>query len=450
MKTSPAEYVVRARFLDQDWQKMVSGAISDPGMRLVKSIPTRHGLVSAAVLAFDLHLPLTFRPQHVWLAIAQGMAMHVETHAEELRDRLVGREGRKVLEIDVTAKALRGFEPQDWAELAGQFTAMLRGETKQGVSGLFGCDDFSGTTAAESVAACMTTMDACKSYFEYRLRTRCGFPRITLEGTLADWQLLRTKARALVTAFGMPDFASRWLATLDTVLVPMIAARAEPGNVNVEFWESMAKRGGPRGSGAPTWINGWINAFFPYSRLREINRFCVPFAGGFKYADGEAVNVQGGLEESDFPDGLCSAPVSLDKNPLEFRGGFFGVRQDADGTVSPAVGWVVACGKCPRTEGYLERCTDEAVLAKEMLTNIGARIPLLDFVNTPSALADHKTEDEITQKYLSGAAASKPAARRPLGRRIVKSGGASRSGCAISRTLADSVQAMIKSRGYSE
>src|SRR5206468_2376561 len=60
-----------------------------------------HGLVSAMSVAFREHRPFTLTPDAVWLTIAQGVAQHINRHAEELRAGLVKHQGQKTLHIEV-------------------------------------------------------------------------------------------------------------------------------------------------------------------------------------------------------------------------------------------------------------------------------------------------------------------------------------------------------------
>ena len=50
---------------------------------------------------------------------------------------------------------------------------------------------FSTTTDIEDVAQKIVVMDVCKNVFSYKVTTQCGFPEISLEGSDADWRLLR-------------------------------------------------------------------------------------------------------------------------------------------------------------------------------------------------------------------------------------------------------------------
>jgi hypothetical protein len=217
-----------------------------------------------------------------------------------------------------------------------------------------------------------------------------------MQGTLKDWQLLQSRTHALVTAFCTQDFASSWLAALHSVFNKFIAAYSQPEVVDVEFWESMAKRGGTKGSGASTYVNGWINNFYPYCARNKTNPFCGVYSSGAAYTQqvdswtGERVLKQAGLDVFDFPDGLCSAPVMIDENLLEFRGGFVGVDVDRENNcLTPSVGWFVARGASKRTKDLLDTesaATQEAFDANTMkLPNVSVTIELEDFAYKTSA-----------------------------------------------------------------
>ena len=61
-------------------------------------------------------------------------------------------------------------------------------------------------------------MDVCKSFFQYKVYTLCGFPEITLKGTHDDWKLVRAKAEKILNQRCEPTFAKQWSAALLPVL----------------------------------------------------------------------------------------------------------------------------------------------------------------------------------------------------------------------------------------
>ena len=55
-----------------------------------------HPVVAAVDRAFMDHRPLCLSPEMIWLMICQGVANHINAHAEELRPRIVSHQGLPV------------------------------------------------------------------------------------------------------------------------------------------------------------------------------------------------------------------------------------------------------------------------------------------------------------------------------------------------------------------
>jgi len=314
-----------------------------------------HGFIAAAVSAFANHYPLALRPQHFWLMILQAIATHVNLNAEELRSKWVTHKGKKVLKV--WRNYFRLGLPNDWAGVINDpgdgFLAQIGKNVVEGVM-----QDlqpaFGGTTADERLASAITVMDATKSFFEFKVCTWCGFPSVTLEGSLDDWRALRAHAEALVMKRCSAEFAEKWCAALLPLLDKFVAeyevGLAGSTGADEAFWNSMVKRGGDEGSGEHTWFSGWVNILFPYIEQRP-NEWCVPYSPSNGYVqEGREGRVRegraGGAREAAFPKGLAEAPVTWDyfgvELPLKFRAGFVGATQDPETkTVSPRVGWYI-------------------------------------------------------------------------------------------------------------
>lgn len=331
-----------------------------------------HGFIAAATAAFAQHYPMAVRPQHFWLMIMQGVATHVEQNAEAVRAKWVRHKGKKTLVVRCDEFCL-GSE-NNWASVVDgkgdSFSAQIDNHVVEGVSEALS-PAFSDTTPEEHIAAKITVMDVCKSFFTYKCSTMCGFPSITMEGTIEDWRALRANAEALVTQRCTADFAKKWTAALLPLLDKFVAeysAAALGGKAGDEkFWNSMCKRGGTSGSGASTWFNGWFNILFPFIQTR-FNRYAVPYSpsngyvkegrNGGHYGMHAPEGVQG-PDCEDFPGGLAEAPVEWDylgkSVPLKFKAGFVGATQDRDtGLVRPAVGWFIAKAPTPEQQAAAE------------------------------------------------------------------------------------------------
>src|SRR5262249_38114724 len=86
---------------------------------------TFHPLLAAAHIAFSQHCPLILSPDMIWVAIVQGLAQHVRNHAERLRDRFVGHQGK--LKICVVRTDLhRGSPEHAWDGVIRDLSLAIR------------------------------------------------------------------------------------------------------------------------------------------------------------------------------------------------------------------------------------------------------------------------------------------------------------------------------------
>jgi len=295
-----------------------------------------HGLAAAVHLAYSTHAPLVLSPDHAWLAIAQGLAAHVHLDPERWCRELAGGEGRRTLEIRHDALTRRA-PAEEWAKVLGGFARALRSECPQFVDLLTG--GFSTTGRCERLAYAVTAMDVFEPYFEYRVRTICGIPSITLEGTSADWMSVRDRAERL-RSFDL----AWWLEALLPLLDQFVAAAA--GHAEVSWWQGFFNEMGM--SGGP-YITGHIRALFPYLCYKEekvprrIARQPFPRTGG---------DYEGVLTSDILPGGLSKVPFTwryLDTEiPMEVVAGFVGIGVSSGSRgLRPEVGWAVRAPRRP-------------------------------------------------------------------------------------------------------
>ena len=79
---------VESTFIDQDEDKY-------KGLQLIGS--SSNGFIAACEIAWAEHYPLIISPSHIWLAITQGVALHVDKNAEALREKYVMHKGKMEL-----------------------------------------------------------------------------------------------------------------------------------------------------------------------------------------------------------------------------------------------------------------------------------------------------------------------------------------------------------------
>ncbi len=304
-----------------------------------------HPVVAAIHLAFNDHRPLVLSPDILWLLVAQGFANHLNANAEELRPQLVKHSGKAVLKVR-RDDFIKGSPENPWPEVFAEFTAQVREHIGAATHDLL-LPAFSTTGGVERAAAQVVLLDAMQSFFKYEFYTLCGIPQVVLEGTAEDWEKLAERTRGL-GRFGL----SWWLEALTPILDEFVAAAR--GRVNGRFWQSIYKLDG--GSGGP-YTSGWITAFFPYlkdwqtGRATDRNPWLAE--GGKELQEvlyppikSDPHRFSHGPTTTAFPAGLARAPFLWNylghSYPMEFLGGFVGVRQEADTLrLRPEIGWAV-------------------------------------------------------------------------------------------------------------
>lgn len=292
-----------------------------------------HALLQAAYLAFTQHRPLVLSPDILWLSIAQGLAIHINAHADILRPKLVTHQGHRALNI-VTERAFEMGE-HPWEEYVEGFSQQLQERLKPGIHDLF-VADFSTTGAVERVASQIALMDGMQPFFAYHL-SECGIPYVTLEGTTQDWLALERRARALA------DFGLGWW-TMRLVPVLQQFVKASRGDVNPWFWSNLYQQMEPGEAGAyhgpVETYSGWISVFVPFDRDGQPNPLLL---GGWKSP---------GVALTNFRPGVCRAPVVWNSRrgriDLEFLAGLLAIEQSPESLgLRPRIGWMVRLAKRP-------------------------------------------------------------------------------------------------------
>jgi hypothetical protein len=307
--------------------------------KMAVGVPMLHPLIQAVHLAFSQHRPLILSPDSIWLTLVQGFGHHVYENAEALRDRIVRHEGKKDLVVETMS-----LDAEHWPQVIAQFSAAIRGNSNEVLYETLMCK-FSTTTPSIQTAMEIALMDVYERYFNYVLMCVCGIPKITLQGTPADWRLMRERIEVLAT-YDLGWWTSRLAPILDEFV-----ATAE-GHPDRRFWQAIYK---PRQTYGSEVATGWITDLFPYlgdrperrrnktlERARESwilvnpNQETSPFFGT-------------GVGLKSFPSGLSRAPVKVKvpssclETDVDLIGGFAGVgQQTEDCALFPIISWGVA------------------------------------------------------------------------------------------------------------
>ena len=89
------------------------------------------------------------------------------------------------------------LSPASFEHAVASFSGQIQQATDPVLHETLICD-FS-TTSAIRTASQVALMETFSSYFTYAVNCICGIPRITIEGTLDDWQLIRARIEVIET-----------------------------------------------------------------------------------------------------------------------------------------------------------------------------------------------------------------------------------------------------------
>jgi hypothetical protein len=309
--------------------------------------PGFHALIAAAHLAYQHHYPLTLTPDAIWLTLAQGLANHVNLHAERLRPLLVRHADRPTV-IVRRDDFVRGSAENPWAEVWPAFTAAIREYLTPEVHGLVTCG-FSTTGPTERAASEVVLLDCVQSYFNYRFLSRCGIPEVSLEGAVEDWEEVHRRAGRL----GQYELGW-WADEVQQITAEFVAAaRGRPSRA---FWRAIYKQEGS--SGGP-YTQGWMVRLLPYLKHREFRPAREGDYSSGSYTPwrtdlknpllGRPFVKRGhfaGLTDDRLPSSASQVPFVWEylgqEYPYQFVAGVLAVAQDPDTlAIRPRVGWAV-------------------------------------------------------------------------------------------------------------
>jgi len=355
-------------------------------------IATRYGLVSAALDAYNRHHNLILRPDDVWQAILTQFSFYVNANAEELRDCFVDFDGKKTLVIAMGGTLFSA----NFGTFANRMVdEQIANNLKSPDVTTWLLPKFSTTTSADRVAASVTLMSTLQAYFEYVCCLLCGIPEVTLEGTLEDWEALRSKIDRLPSydIAGKDQVMSKWHKLLCPVLDEFVASAR--GSPDLAFWDRICSQEG--GGSGPSYVSGWITVFA-----------CFTAKGNWQGDAQERFRRSGNsratpswpfIDTSYLPVGTVSVPVLVDDNGTQYdtqmlAGQFaYDVVGDAQDTVRPRNDWCIAYEGHPKIEpraykaGEIRPTLGPSKAEVEVLAEKAELAPVIASAQTAAAIA---------------------------------------------------------------
>lgn len=291
-----------------------------------------NGLLETVHLSYAKHIPLTLSPDEIWLAICQGLAIHVNEKMDSLENVLFKKKYIKNQSVVIRDDALEdGYV--HWEHLIDSLANLMRQFSQVDLYSDV-VQTFSTTTRVEKTVSQITVLDCLRRHVSYVAFTACGIPYVHLRGTTADWLRIK-KSLDCLGVYGLKEWADALKPVIDEFV------QASQGKPDVTFWKSIYKT---MEEYSDSYVSGWIVKFFPYMKSEEYGDKYVynPYLLGHDY-------ILSDMTLQKFPSGLSLAPLTWicfgDTVNVSLCGGFVGKRLHADGSLEPAVSWFVTKGE---------------------------------------------------------------------------------------------------------
>ena len=290
-------------------------------------------LIQGLILAYKNHYPITVTPDMIWILILQGFSRFMEKYSEQVREKFVNFEGKKDLKVSRLDETPYTATKEVWDGIMKEYVEKIGKNVGQETIDNLECN-FSTTTQVAQVTSQVSIMSGMKQYFVYKaLMAGCGISNITLEGSLQDWEKIKSKCEFLSTK-GLEWYTKHLIPIINNIIETKkyYTTKGELNTELIEFWKRMIRLKGKGDFYDPHIINGWIVNFIPNLSKEE-------------------PEVYEELKEYNIPDQIISCPMELTWLPpgnkkYEFEcslfSGFYGIVQDEKTfNVKPVIGYAI-------------------------------------------------------------------------------------------------------------
>ena len=300
-----------------------------------------HPILEGYYQSYAKHIPVTVSPDILWMLIVQGFSRHIDQNAEKLRNKFVDFDGQKTLIVNGDEWTIEEITREGWESTFAAFVELIKRNAGDSMIKII-TPTFSTTTPTIQVSSQIAIMSCFKNYFKYiRLYGGCGFPYINLQGTLKDYEELKSKVEKL-KGFDIDDWIMELIIIIDKII------ETKKGKIDIDFWKNMIKNKEtiePRGSGALTKvenIDGWLLNFYPYYKVDDVFEKCeklVRKTDFNKPLDVKNLNL--------IPEEMVEVPLTMHHKitgkdtELTIKTGFLGMIQEKNGLAKPEIGWFI-------------------------------------------------------------------------------------------------------------
>ena len=300
-----------------------------------------HPILEGYYQSYAKHIPVTVSPDILWMLIVQGFSRHIDQNAEKLRNKFVDFDGQKTLIVNGDEWTIEEITREGWESTFAAFVELIKRNAGDSMIKII-TPTFSTTTPTIQVSSQIAIMSCFKNYFKYiRLYGGCGFPYINLQGTLKDYEELKSKVEKL-KGFDIDDWIKELIIIIDKII------ETKKGKIDIDFWKNMIKNKEtiePRGSGALTKvenIDGWLLNFYPYYKVDDVFKKCEKLVRKTDF--NKPLDVK---NLKNIPEEMVEVPLIMHhkitgKNTeLTIKTGFLGMIQEKNGLAKPEIGWFI-------------------------------------------------------------------------------------------------------------
>ena len=322
----------REMFLDQNEPLEIFHYTLDTNEEKIFS-HEKSSLIQGLIYAYKNHYPITVTPDMIWILILQGFSRFMEKYENLVRERFVNFTGKKDLKVERLDYSPQSATKEVWDGIIKEFVEKIGKNVGQETIDNLECN-FSTTSPAALVTSQVSIMSAMKQYFTYRvLMAGCGISSITLEGSLQDWEKIKSKLEFLSTK-ALKWWTKHLIPIIDNIIATKkyYNSKGKLSKELIEFWKGMIRLKGKGDMYDPHMVNGWIVKFIPN-------------------LSNEKPEVYEEIYETNVPDQIISCPMeliwlSMNGKKVDFQcslaSGFYGMIQDKQTfNVRPVIGYAI-------------------------------------------------------------------------------------------------------------
>ena len=259
--------------------------------------------------------------------------MEINENSERIRYKFVDFKGKKNISIEIGINLFTASDEQWNSVIEKLLNETLKNiKINETIIDKFN-KKFSTSTFESEIANNTTILSSFKKYFVYSMFGTCGIPKITIEGTIEDWELLYEK---IIELGNLDEEIIFWTDELK-IIIKKIIDTLQTKEPDINFFKNIVQNVDRSKECKTDIINGWIIKFIPYDVDNKKCDFKSPHFNGLKI--------------DQLPTQIVNLPFSLinlnkrgkfNNYDAEIYTGFFGVKQDTETlSIKPIIGYAI-------------------------------------------------------------------------------------------------------------